>query len=104
MKRIDDDVVGRPRTQELRRDVAGITLSRYPEDVASFRHALDDPMATGRREAELRADFEDFMMAGDAPLDGGELSIPDPVFRERLRRRLWRTQLLTLAKDRGVTL
>lgn len=103
MKRMDEDVVGRPRTQELRRDVAGISLARCPEDVASFRHALDDPMGTGRRMAELRADFEDFMLAGESAHDGGELPIPDPVFRERLRRRLWRTQLMTLGRDRGET-
>ena len=103
MKRIDDDVVGRPRTQALRRDVAGISLPCWPDDVASFRHALNDPMATGRRLAELRADFEDFMAAGEAPLDGGEIAIPDPVFRERLRRRLWRTRLMTLGRDGGET-
>lgn len=103
MKRIDEDVVGRPRKSRLRRDVAGIRLSRGSGDVASFRHALDDPMGSGRRLAGLRADFEEFMMAGESPLGGGELPFPDPVFRERLLRRLWRTQLMTIGRDRGET-
>ena len=103
MKRIDDDVVGLPRKLGLRRDVAGLTLAGCSEDVASFRHALDDPMRFGRRRAELRADFEDFMMAGESPLDAGELPFPDPAFRERLLRRLWRTQLMTFGRGRGET-
>jgi len=103
MKRIDGDVVGRPRTNGLRRNVAGIGLPRFPEGVASFWHALEDPMGTGRRLADLQWDFDDFMTSCEATLDGGELAIPDPVFRERLRRRLWRTQLMTLGPDRGET-
>ena len=104
MKRMDGDVVGRPKIRGLRRDVAGIPLPRRQEDVASFRHALDDPMGTDRGMVELMADFDEFMTGGDETLGAegeGERAVPDPVFRERLRRRLWRTQLMTHLHDRG---
>jgi len=41
-----------------------------------------------------RRDFEDFV-AGDPGRGAGRLPLPDPSFRERLRRRLWQIQVLT---------
>jgi len=102
MKRTNEDVVGRPKPRDLQRDVAGATKPTPFLDVASYRHALDDPMATGQTDAELLADFADFMM-GDAQIECGELPPPDPVFRERLRRRLWRTHVMTHLRDGGET-
>lgn len=108
MKRSNEDVVGRPRLREPRRDVAGLspfagsTGSQPILDVASFRHALDDPMGTAMDDADLIADFAEFM-AGETPPDNHVLLEPDPDFRERLRRRLWRTHVVTHLRDGGET-
>ncbi len=103
------DVVGRRRSdagRAARRDVAGSPVPPAYLDVASFRHAfpltLDDPMRTAESDAELMADFADFMSGGDA-LDDGTLPAPDPIFREQLRRRLWRTHVHTHLRDGGET-
>ena len=102
MKRTNEDVVGRPRMREMRRDVAGVSIAPPILEVASFRHALDDPMGTEQSDARLLADFEEFM-SGDTEIESGELPPPDPVFRERLRRRLWRTHVMTHLRDGGET-
>lgn len=102
MKRSNADVIGRPRLVNLRSDVAGARLSFPNSDVASFRHTFDDPMGSAREETQLLADFADFM-TGDAQFESGELPLPDPVFRERLRRRLWRTHVMTHLGDGGET-
>ncbi len=102
MKRTNEDVVGRPRTRETRRDAAGMANSAPVLDVASFRHALHDPMGTEQDDAEWLAEFTDFM-TGDAEIEMAELLPPDPVFRERLRRRLWRTHVMTRPDDGGGT-
>ena len=94
--------MGRPKLRELRRDVAGASMPPPVLDVASFRHALDDPMGTARDDAELLADFADFML-GDSQLETGVLPPPDSIFRERLRRRLWRTHVMTHLRDGGET-
>ncbi|MCR9093547.1 MAG: hypothetical protein NXI30_04970 [bacterium] len=110
MKRMMQDVVGRPITRETTRgyarDVAGASFAPITLDVASFRHALDDPMGTAETDAEWLAEFSEFM-AGDDELDraakSGGRSSPDPMFRERLRRRLWRTHVLANVRDSGET-
>ena len=48
--------------------------------------------ATGLSGARAR-DFEDFV-SGDRSLTAGVVSLPDPSFRENLRRRLWRIHVL----------
>ena len=48
--------------------------------------------ATGLSGARAR-DFEDFV-SGDRGLTSGVVALPDPSFRESLRRRLWRIQVL----------
>jgi len=102
MKRSNEDVIGRPRLQDLKSDVAGASMLSAIPDVASFRHALDDPMRTAQDDAQLLADFEDFM-TGDSQLESVGLPSPGPVFRERLRRRLWRTHVMTHLRDGGGT-
>ena len=110
MKRSIGDVVGRPRVNAgrdaRREDVAGMSASALHLDVASFRHAfpqaLDDPMGTAESDADLMADFADFMSGGDA-IDDGTVPAPDPIFREQLRRRLWRTHVHTHLRDGGET-
>ena len=94
MKRTNEGVVGLRRASDLSVDVAGSPLHQAKMDVASFRHALNDPLLTRESDADLLAEFEDFISGGECSLDG-TLPLPDPVFQERLRRRLWRTQLFT---------
>ena len=112
MKRTMSDVVGRPLGSEYRRDVAGLRGQSSVLDVASFRdefshglndsRGLDDPMGISESDAELMADFADFM-SGDRGFEDGELPPPDPHFREQLRRRLWRTHVLANLRDGGET-
>ncbi len=59
-------------------------------------------MGEKQDDAELLAEFADFMI-GDSETDLGELLPPDPVFRERLLRRLWRTHVMAHLRDRGET-
>ena len=100
MKRAMDDVVGRPEARDLRQDVAGAPITPRVIDVASYRHALDDPMGTAETDAELAAEFADFM-DGDQAADRGEVPEPDEGFRERLRRRLWRAHVMANLRDGG---
>ena len=103
MKRTNQDVVGRPRLRPLRTEVAGLPASIAGGlEVASFRLALDDPMGAGAEEASLMADFVDFM-SGEAQIERGEVPPPDPIFRERLRRRLWQRHVMTYLRDGGET-
>ena len=107
MKRGSEDVVGRPKAAGGVGEVAGLALSVtragvQREEVASFKHALNDPMGTVIAVEDLMADFEDFM-SGDLCFSSGELPPPDPVFRERLRRRLWRTHVIANLRDGGDT-
>ena len=85
MKRSMREVVGLPRSDDYRQDVAGVPPVARRLDVASFRHVFDDPME---------------MAATD---ERGELPEPDPLFRERLHRRLWRTHVIMNLRDGGET-
>jgi hypothetical protein len=108
MKRIDQDVAGRPKFAHARRDVAGVEGGQWAS-VASFRNALrqslNDPTAALAEDAMLLEDMADFMFAqeGDAlyTQQGPALPEADPDFRERLRGRLWRTFVQTHLRDRG---
>lgn len=101
MKRPLNDVVGHRPMRSSVADVAGRPLHSVPLDYASYRHAIgggasgDDPSAapSAEEEAQLLADFADFMSGADVFVRG-EAPVPDPLFRERLRRRLWQTHLL----------
>lgn len=100
MKRASDDVVGRPEVRDFRQDVAGAPIALRSVDVASFRHAVDGPMGTADFDAELMAEFAEFM-DGDQDFERAELPDPDPDFRERLRRRLWRAHVLANLREGG---
>jgi len=118
MKRTMSDVVGRPLRRDYRLDVAGRSGQSSVLDVASYREAFspriddspglddswgfDDPMGTAESDAELMADFADFM-SGGSEFEDGELPPPDPHFREQLRRRLWRTHVVVNLRDGGDT-
>lgn len=90
-----------PKLRDPRLDVAGGSPLRSPRiDVASFRQALDDPFGTAEDEARLLADFADFMVA-DLEAAEDPRTRPDPAFRERLRKRLWRAHVMSRARDDG---
>jgi len=78
----------------LRPAVAGRPSSNPTLDVFSIVSSTYDPIVVAAAEAELMADFADFMN-GEDELDSGLLPTPDPTFKERLRRRLWRTFLMS---------
>lgn len=100
MKRPNEDVVGLRRASDLSFDVARGPLHQAKMDVASFRHALKDPLATRESDADLLAEFEDFISGGESDTDE-TVSVPDPGFKARLRRRLWRAHLLTQQRQIG---
>ena len=102
MKRSMGDIVGLPRHDDYREDVAGVPLVARRLDVASFRHAIDDPMGSAETDAEWAAEFADFM-DGETAFERGELPEPDPMFRERLHRRLWRTHVIANLRGGGET-
>ena len=59
---------------------------------------LDDPLGVHQSDSELLADFSDFMQ-GDTVFEDGCPSPPDPAFRDRLRRRIWRTHVHANLRD-----
>lgn len=89
MKRPIQDVAGRPREREVRPDVAGRIILRRTSDLESCCHMFRDSMTTASEEASLIEDFRDFL-AGDEDFDSVGRPEPDPIFRERLRRKVWR--------------
>jgi hypothetical protein len=92
MKRPLQDVAGRPKVRDALPDVAGRMVSPGTLDldwqVQSYCHVLRDPLPTAADDATLIEDFRDFL-AGDDGSDSERLPLPDPIFRDRLRRRLW---------------
>jgi hypothetical protein len=105
MKRSNQDVVGGPRGECGVRDVAGNGSGGGRQEVASYRFALGgraelEALGQETEEAELQADFAEFLYGRDS-VDG--LPGPDPVFQERLRRQLWRTHVLSHLRDGGET-
>lgn len=99
MKRPNQDVAGRPRAHHAKPDVADRSaISRRAIDLAAYREQrrdLRDPMFTAAEDAVLLEEFIDFL-GGDDDFETETLS--DPVFRERLRSRLWLN--LVLARSR----
>lgn len=112
MKRIDEHVAGRPKSGHERRDRAGMRPIPQWANVASFQHALrrsvrsslDDPTAAFAEDAMLLEDFADFVSGGDERFTEPSMSALRAAsleFRERLRRRLWRTFVQTHLRDGG---
>lgn len=94
MKRPSQDVAGRPKIRDARPDVAGRSLSRNQIGLASYCRVLHDPASTASNDAALIEDFADFL-GGGGDLEAEEGVGPDPVFQERLRRRLWRNYVVS---------
>lgn len=78
-------------------DVASERVAYEAGEVAAFWHALGhgkgESLGRIRQDRALRDEFSDFM-AGELPLAAEPLPTPDPRFREILRRRLWRAQVM----------
>jgi hypothetical protein len=90
MKRIIQDYVGRPLTGKPRPDVVGRPDPCVASDVASFLDARGEETDS---DEGIVSEFAEFL-AGVADPEAPILPNPDPVFQERLRRRLWRLHLL----------
>lgn len=75
-----------------------------PAGIGSRRRLLAAPDATEAPQAAFKGacarDFADFV-EGDAPWTAARPPHPDPDFREGLRRRLWRMQVMARG-DRGL--
>ena len=92
MKRTRQDVVGRPTvTSSGSSDVAGASTTRGLSGVAGVLDVMRDACVS---DASVVEEFAEFL-AGDEALDMPPFPAADPIFRERLRRRLWRMHLLT---------
>jgi hypothetical protein len=90
MKRSSFEVAGGPRLRNPHAAVAGRRRRVVAVDVFSPFKAMPDPLRIAPEEAGLLTDFADFMSGGEEA-ESGPTSILDTGFRERLRRRLWRT-------------
>lgn len=100
MKRLSQAVAGGPRNRPVKSAVAGRPAQSRVADVASI---LASPTSTPTtEEADLLADFADFM-SEEEELEPGLLPTPDAMFKERLRRRLWRTFVLSDLRGGGET-
>jgi len=89
MKRPSQDVAGRPRVHPARSNVAGRSISQHSNDLASVCHVIRDPMPSAIDDATLIEEFREFL-TGNEGFDAIGWPAPDPIFSERLRRRLWR--------------
>jgi hypothetical protein len=96
MKRTSQVVAGGPTVAETvveegSPDVAGASTQRAVSPVALSVDGSGDVS-----DAALREEFAEFL-SGDGAVETLTLPVADPIFRERLRRRLWQIHLLTLA-------
>jgi hypothetical protein len=97
MKRIPSNRPVASMSSEARREVAGGPVLRPVHEVASCLGALDDPFNVAGSAASLVEDFAEFLAGDEASVYG--LQPPDPAFREKLRRRLWRLHALTRLRN-----
>jgi hypothetical protein len=94
MKQRVQDVAGRTRVCDARSDVAGRTIMRSAIALESYCHVLLDPLPAADEDAMLIEDFRDFL-AADEGLEARSRLAPDPIFKERLRRRVWRNFVIS---------
>lgn len=100
MKRPSQDVAGRPRVHPTRSNVAGRSISQNSNELASVCHVFRDPMSSAIDDATLIEEFREFL-TGNEGFDAIGLPAPDPIFSERLRRRLWRNFVLSYLENGG---
>ncbi len=98
MKRTTQDYAGRPVSAKVRPAVMGGPVPFVATDVTSF---LDARRGLGGHFVDsdegIMDEFAEFLSENDAT-DCVPLTNPDPDFRERLRRRLWRLHLIAQPK------
>jgi hypothetical protein len=93
MKRTSQVVAGGPTVSEAGSpDVAGASTHRAVSPLALCVDGSGDVS-----DAALREEFAEFL-PGDVAVETLTWPAADPIFRERLRRRLWQIHLLTLAR------
>jgi len=103
VKLSSQEVAGGRRLREEESPVAGQPASSAVREVATASFVVRGPAAKlVADEAELLADFADFM-SGEEELELGLVPTPDPTFKERLRRRLWRVFIMTSIRGGGDT-
>lgn len=103
MKRPSQQVAGGPRLREVRPAVAGRPALGRAADALSTAASLrlGAPMGVSSEDAELLADFADFMSGEEEELEAGLLPEADRTFKDRLRRRLWRTFVMGYLRGGG---
>lgn len=67
---------------------------RSASGLALFVAPSDEWLRAAGLEGAHALDFEDFVAGDDRGRSSARLPLPDPGFREGLRRRLWRLQVL----------
>jgi len=80
-----------------RREEAGVAALNPVCEVASHLGVAGEGGGFDRRGVWLTEEFADFLAGAGAGDD--DRSSPNPIFRERLRRRLWRLHALTRLRD-----
>ena len=98
MKRIDGDAPRRAHAGSSRRPRIGLSIVPGSVGPRSLRPGRRDPVAKAFAVAALIEDFVDFL-EDESGVDAPVLLAPDPLFRERLRRRLWRSMGFTRMYD-----
>lgn len=101
MKRFQAEVAGLSRPRGELRDVAGVTTCRPVSEIASGLAALSHSFDVAGGPVASVEEFVEFLL-GPAT-DGIDLPDADPVFREVLRRRLWRMHAMRLPGDPHTT-
>ena len=100
MKRPVSNPADRPETTPVPRVAVGRSGTSVVADLLTGScRGLQDLELLPADDASLIAEFADFVSAGESEEQGGELPAPDPDFRERLRRRLWRQHVQLRLRD-----
>jgi hypothetical protein len=101
MKRFQAEVAGLSRPREALRDVAGVTTCPPVSEIASGLAAVSNSLDVAGGSVATVEEFVEFLLG--RATDGIDLPDADPVFREALRRRLWRIHVMRRPGDRHTT-
>ena len=101
MKRSNREVAGGPMNRAARSDVAGRSIVGGRGEVLTIPSAAE-PSSVLAVEANLLAGFAEFMSVEEA-LPASSPGPSDSTFKERLRRRIWRTFVLSSFRGSDTT-